>query len=1171
MNIYRKIAQLDVTLNDEIRSVFDRLVASDDAIAAAQSMRGYVQLFATAEDAGMSPQMFEAYQKVLREAHMAAEDDLRKKLVNAAMREQQRWYREERKRVREQVAERVQGMRGYRALSILTRGQEPDGSDAEIDFKLDRDDLVRRRGADFLKQLPRPYVYRKEGGTDADIVAIALGYGSANEMLDDLVRLKSAPMRETIEIETDREMARRYPDPLLDGSVAQMALEAVYNDKQSEVLAAELRALKRKAREVRPFIAAREREERDARTEAREQRPGRDELQLIRASAREFIAQKAIRDVNPNNYRVAAAKASRAAYEAALKKDYATAETEKRREIVNNELFRAATQARKDTQKAQKYLRKFDRKATRQVIGKAGNGLLEHIDSILDHIDLRKISGAQIDREAARREIREAFDSGLIVADQSVIAALGRDRGDNWQTLSVSEFLGIRDVVKQIETLARREAMAIVNGERMMIQEKADEVAENILAQNKQMPIERGQETLRQRGKKARLEAVSTWLRPSSIARVLDNADFGPVTRYIIQPIRQAYASRLVPMEKKMTEDVAAIYQKHYSNKELARFNERQPVPELNDELSKSDMLSLALNWGNESNRSAVLGGVLRDGSPAYTEEGIEAVLARLDSRDYLFVQDIWDYLETYWPMLEQAERRRRGVAPQKIEATPFTVETADGRTVTLKGGYYPLHYDPRHSERQKEIEVEEHWKKMGTGMYVSANTRAGATHERVQNHGMVVRLGLRSIDQHLREIIRDITIGDEVNFVKKLLNNKTVRNAFVSTGNENHLRALELWLQDAAVGELPADGILDKSLAYIRTGFTKSKLAWNAITTVLQLTGAAQTAAVLGTQAFAQGVGRYAKSPVAAHQHIMEKSDFMRTRYQTMSWNKDVADTHRFLSNNTPFGKLIRTRNAMDRVSATYFWPIARTQMVIDEITWLGAYWKGINEKGLAPDAAIGYADAQVEAAQTSGFFSDRSGLERGTIGYKRTRQAQFVRIWTTLISYMLAKGNIAYEKGRQFGRKPTLTGAVHLATDLMLLFVVEAMMTAVIYGRWPDDDDEDQSMIGFIATETGLSIASTVPFVRDIPSSRFGGGNTPLGALMTDIFRAETQLMQALTEEDQVDLSLLKSLNNVGGTLFHYPSAQSNRAIEAYWREHVEEEDVAPYEYLTGSRDDD
>ncbi|MDX1488468.1 MAG: hypothetical protein R3268_09725, partial [Acidiferrobacterales bacterium] len=135
----------------------------------------------------------------------------------------------------------------------------------------------------------------------------------------------------------------------------------------------------------------------------------------------------------------------------------------------------------------------------------------------------------------------------------------------------------------------------------------------------------------------------------------------------------------------------------------------------------------------------------------------------------------------------------------------------------------------------------------------------------------------------------------------------------------------------------------------------------------------------------------------------------------------------------------------------------------------------------------------------------------------------------------------------------------------------VVEAMMTAVIYGRWPDDDDEDQSMIGFIATETGLSIASTVPFVRDIPSSRFGGGNTPLGALMTDIFRAETQLMQALTEEDQVDLSLLKSLNNVGGTLFHYPSAQSNRAIEAYWREHVEEEDVAPYEYLTGSRDDD
>ena len=80
---------------------------------------------------------------------------------------------------------------------------------------------------------------------------------------------------------------------------------------------------------------------------------------------------------------------------------------------------------------------------------------------------------------------------------------------------------------------------------------------------------------------------------------------------------------------------------------------------------------------------------------------------------------------------------------------------------------------------------------------------------------------------------------------------------------------------------------------------------------------------------------------------------------------------------------------------------------------------------------------------------------------------------------------------------------------------------------------------------------------------AARYGSGNTPIGGLTKDLWDLGVQVGQG-----EVDDVLLKELNNVGGTLFHYPSSQTNRAIDAYWREHVEGDDVPIYEYLTGRR---
>jgi len=206
----------------------------------------------------------------------------------------------------------------------------------------------------------------------------------------------------------------------------------------------------------------------------------------------------------------------------------------------------------------------------------------------------------------------------------------------------------------------------------------------------------------------------------------------------------------------------------------------------------------------------------------------------------------------------------------------------------------------------------------------------------------------------------------------------------------------------------------------------------------------------------------------------------------------------------------------------------------------------------------AVLYADGIVENAQTSGMFSDRAAIERGTFS-ETTRQSEFVKLWTTLGSYMLAKGNIAFESYRRtdFRSPASILG---FGSDVLLLFAAEALLMAAIKGGWPDDDED----WWWWTTKTVVTQATgTIPLVREIPGMAYGGGNTPIGATAGDIYRAYQQ-----TSQGEVDEGLIKSYTNLIGTATGLPSAQINRATDAFWRETVEGEDVPAYEYVTGQR---
>src|SRR5690606_16832265 len=90
---------------------------------------------------------------------------------------------------------------------------------------------------------------------------------------------------------------------------------------------------------------------------------------------------------------------------------------------------------------------------------------------------------------------------------------------------------------------------------------------------------------------------------------------------------------------------------------------------------------------------------------------------------------------------------------------------------------------------------------------------------------------------------------------------------------------------------------------------------------------------------------------------------------------------------------------------------PMARMQAIADAATWLAGESYGLELFDGDVAKARAYADDLVIRAQSPENFIDKPAISRGTLDEKH-RQSELVKSTTMLLSYMIAKGNIAREK---------------------------------------------------------------------------------------------------------------------------------------------------------------
>jgi GNAT superfamily N-acetyltransferase len=261
--VYRTLRRLNVELSPEVRRVFDRLLASDRAIADAEARRGVAPMFLTAAEAGMEPGEFALYTKTIAEASATARAQLDRKLLAEIRREQTAAWKAQEADIRQQVTEEQQQQPVYRALSAVQKGEHPNGQPLieglePRPLKLSRAILVERYGEDRLRRLPKnPYVYSIDGGMDPDVVAGMFGFTSGDQMLTAMET--APPMDAVIDTQTKTRMLSLHGSLLLDGTLPEAAQQAVANTERELVIRQELRALAKKRRELDPFIKQQQR------------------------------------------------------------------------------------------------------------------------------------------------------------------------------------------------------------------------------------------------------------------------------------------------------------------------------------------------------------------------------------------------------------------------------------------------------------------------------------------------------------------------------------------------------------------------------------------------------------------------------------------------------------------------------------------------------------------------------------------------------------------------------------------------------------------------------------------------------------------------------------------------------------------------------------------------
>jgi hypothetical protein len=1023
MRLYQSADDLDVELDDSIRGVFDRMLATETEIKEAMSNPAYDQYFKSKEQAGMTDAEWADYQKRVQARKDKATTTVDAKLMKEYTSRYTKEWDEERKVLIEDEIERLSKLPVYSMLNDLPAAP------------MDYDMVIAALGGG---KLPGKLIgkARKVDGIDPAEYAEVYGFDTVASML---AEIQAAPALKKAAFDAAQaRMIEMHGDILNDGTIEAEVREALHNDEQAEVLLAELKALRPSNR---PVI-------------------NRD---YLKAEAKRLISTMKYGEIKPNKFYQAEIKAAK---RAATAEGTAAVYDAKVQQLVNHYLYREAVDTRQQMERDRRYVkraqtRKYDNKivdaayiANIKVLANMYDFRTEQlrrdqIDSLLNWYD------AQLSNENSLADL-QLLDPVLILAVKARRdGQFQQFKPPTFDDLTASQLAGVADMLKHLRFVGGQNADQQTNE----IAALRNALTESIV-QHGGRDVKDPETPGRKPAGSDRFQHLINKL-PSllNLLRKLDGFEFGPAQEIIYRLVEDMTNTRLdlgVKLYEKFKEEMDGIHniglvgtdwstdmRKKFGTNVPGEFSIRTDAGRTAT-MNSEELFMLAVYWGTESSREAI-----REGH-GFSDNDVRRLLSNLTKDQLKFVNATWRVNESVWPDLSGASIKRFGTSPEKLDATPFEING-----VQMTGGHMRLFYNTL------EMELKEA-QGAGESYATIVPSKAGSLHERIGSGGRPVLLDKNSITRALDESIHFIAFAEGSQTIRRLINAKDVQAVIQQKHGDGYHKALIEQLDNLLRNKQATEAYpgLSKLFNLTRKAATARHLMFSVRNTVQQIGSLPIAASEVGTVNLFNAMAKFTTDYGASRDFVLERSAFMRNRTSLVN-----REANEFLKN-----AIIATKfqNTWQKFVDAGFTPQTVVDAGIAFPTWMAKYEQAIAAHG-DERRAQGEADAAV--AESVG-----SGADIHLGGAFNSNTTEFARTMTLFGSWFNAYYNRMYRDTKGFSEWTPASFATLVYVPMM-----SALLSAVVIMDFPDDDS-DEEYWAWALKRYGSFMAGTVPILRDV-----------------------------------------------------------------------------------------
>ena len=1057
--VYRSLDMRDrADLTPEIKEVFDRLLASEDAINEAQSDPAYDQFFKSKEQAGMTDIEWEAYQKRVQRAKDKAQVTLDQQVVNELRRRKSAEWKAEKAPIIEQEKERLSKLPEYQILA--------DTKDNPMNHAIVADINGGKIPGNMIGKT-------KRDGIDPAEYAEVYGYASADQMIKAIKA--TPPLNKAATEAAEALMIEKHGDILNDGTIEREAEQALQNDDQAKLILAELKALAKKI--GKPSI----------------------NRAYLKAQAKQMIEGMTYAEIKPSKFYRAEIRAAKKAVGA----NEAEAYEAKVQQIVNHYLYRESLLAREAMKRQRNYVRRVQ---TRKYNEK---------DVHPSYINKLKMVANMYDLRTNPERVNHASDvinwyegqlsskvPDITLLDENLIKALAAKElsVDNqipsdfplpsFDDLTGEELRGVYDQLRHLRFIGGQLSDQQAAETAAITRELVDSIVDN---GGKDKKGTRGIPDVWETAARTTSHLVNKLPSLINMTRKLDGftkAGQGPMFQRLYGLVTEG-SNKSLQLQKEFYEkfktelkDINDIGLTRNDSKEY-RLSDGRTFS-----IHSESRFVMGLYWGTESSREAV-----RQGWDL-TDADVKMILADLTDKQLDVMEAVWAMNEDVWPLLAEAGVQRYGVAPPKLDHVPFSVR---GRV--MRGGHLRLFYDSTRTELKDE-------QQQSSKTMEVMPSKAGSLHSRVGSGGMPPLLDANNITRALNESIHFIAFAEPAAGIRRIVNNEEVKGAIERKHGVGFYKAF-IESIDSVTGNRKAKEVVPAMaglLRHLRKSVSYQYIVLSVRNVTEQISAIPMAMNEVGSKRFVDASSRIVSDP-SLLEFIRSRSPFMDNRASVV--NKTASDYFHNLSIGDLNIKLGKTVTVPPKIAKAYRFVEQHGYMFQTQMDALMAYpvWLAKYEQVLEsfnqenPNASQAETDQSVKTAitlaDTAVAESVGSGADIHLGGLYQSSNNEWVQFFTMMGSWFNNQYQRIYRDTKGF----TTIAEKQAVMSVLVIPMISALMSSAIR---MDGPDEEEAWWLWALKQYGLFLTAMVPLLRDVASANIdqrplrnvweGAAQTPL-----------------------------------------------------------------------------